>query len=162
MHRFFIKNFITQNNTASINDIALAHQINHVLRLQPGQEVIIFNQDGQEFLFLITAINDEAIVGQILKRMINTTEPDLKINLYQALLKQDSLDWIIKHGTSLGINQFIPIISERSIVRQISNNKASRWQKIAQEATEQSGRTHVPEIAEPMKLSEKKCQTTNL
>jgi len=156
MHRFFIKNFAEQEAEASINDALLVHQINHVLRLQPGQEIIVFNQTGQEFLFLITAITNKIVTGKIIKKMINATEPSLKINLYQALLKQDSWDWIIKHGTSLGLNQFIPVITERSIVRQISDSKIKRWQKIAQEASEQSGRTYVPKITEAIKLSDVK------
>ena len=157
MHRFFVKNFSGQKTEATIDAPALIHQIARVLRLKPSQEIIIFNQAGQEFLFLITAITDKNIAGQIIKKITNATEPNLKINLYQALLKQDSWDWIIKHGTSLGINQFIPMISERSIVRQISDNKIKRWQKIAQEAAEQSGRVHVPEITEPIKLSDIKA-----
>lgn len=153
MHRFFIKDFSDQKTEVIINDAALVHQISHVLRLMPSQEIIIFNQAGQEFLLLITATNNKTIIGQIIKKITNATEPSFKINLYQALLKQDSWDWIIKHGTSLGIHQFIPMITERSIVRQISEAKIKRWQKIAQEATEQSSRTHIPEIAGPIKLS---------
>lgn len=156
MHRFFVKNFSGQKTEATIDNSALIHQIAHVLRLMPSQEIIIFNQAGQEFLFLITAITNKTIAGQIIKKMTNAAEPSLKINLYQALLKQDSWDWIIKHGTSLGVNQFTPVITERSIVRQISEAKIKRWQKIAQEATEQSGRTHIPEIADPIKLSDVK------
>ncbi len=160
MHRFFVKQPNWQGQKKGqeikIDDPALVHQIKNVLRLKRGQEISIFDSTGQEYLMVLTDIQSSFVVSQLLKPIKSQIEPVIALNLYQALLKQNNWDWIIKHGTGLGITKFIPLITDRTIVRQISKNKIERWQKIAQEAAEQSGRIIIPEINQPIELTKLK------
>jgi 16S rRNA (uracil1498-N3)-methyltransferase len=149
MHRFFLKNFEQIEDEIKIFDPEQVHQIKNVLRLKPGNEIAVFDSNGRQFLIILESLND-IIVGKVLKKIKKNIEPKIKITLYQSLLKKDNFEWVIKQGTGLGVNKFVPIITERSIVRQVSEEKFKRWQKIAQEAAEQSGRIKIPEITQPI------------
>lgn len=74
-----------------------------------------------------------------------TTLPT-RILLYQALLKQDHFAEVVERGTEAGIADFIPLVTSRSIVREVTPNRDQRWRKIATEATEQCRRAEVPRI----------------
>jgi 16S rRNA (uracil1498-N3)-methyltransferase len=151
-HRFFLKNICLNGSEIKITDPDLLYQINKVLRLRLAQEIAVF--DGQnEYLIMIKNIGAKEITGEIIKIIKNKSEAKINLNLYQALLKQDHFEFVIKHGTSLGIKKFIPLITERTICREVSDNKITRWQKISQEATEQSNRLCIPEITEPINLN---------
>jgi 16S rRNA (uracil1498-N3)-methyltransferase len=149
MHRFFLKNFKQKGEEIEIFDSKKVHQIRNVLRLKPGNEIIIFNSKGEEFLIILESVN-QTITGKILKEIKRKLEPKIKINLFQALLKKDNFEWFLKEGASLGINKFIPLITERTIVRQLSLEKLNRWQRIIEEAIELSGLTKIPEILNPV------------
>lgn len=69
-----------------------------------------------------------------------------RILLYQSLLKHDHFAEIVERGTEAGIADFIPLVTDRSIVREVTPNRDQRWRKIAIEATEQCRRAEVPRI----------------
>lgn len=149
MHRFFLKKFERAGDEIKIFDPEQAHQIKNVLRLKPGAEIIVFDPSGRQSLIILESINDNLITAKILKEIEQNTEPKVKITLYQALLKKDNFEWVIKQGAGLGLDKFVPVITDRSIIRQVSEEKLKRWQKISQESAEQSGRTNIPIIAQP-------------
>jgi len=151
MHRFFLTDFRRVKERIQIFDSEQVHQIKNVLRLKPGEEVVVFDSGGQQFLIILESINN-FIIGKILKEIKKNVEPKIKINLYQALLKKDKFEQIVKWGTSLGINKFVPVVTERSIVREVSEEKLKRWQKIIKESAEQSGRVKIPEISQPVEI----------
>ncbi|MBV7328943.1 RNA methyltransferase [Chloroflexi bacterium TSY] len=80
------------------------------------------------------------------------TEPDVHLSLYQCRLKADKFEWVLQKGTELGVARFVPVISERSVVRpaQALLKKYERWNTIIREAAEQSGRGILPELREPL------------
>jgi 16S rRNA (uracil1498-N3)-methyltransferase len=75
--------------------------------------------------------------------------------LYQCSLKADKFEWVLQKGTELGVAHFVPVISERSVVRPATAllKKYDRWQTILREAAEQSGRGSIPELAAPLDWS---------
>ncbi len=75
-----------------------------------------------------------------------------RVFLAQALLKKDLFSEIVERGTEAGICRFYPLVTQRTIVREISEAKWQRWHTIAKEATEQSQRILVPEISQPVSL----------
>ena len=79
-------------------------------------------------------------------------EPREFLTLYQCSLKQDKFEWVLQKGTELGVSRFVPVISERSIVRpaEVLLKKYKRWQAIVREASEQCRRGRIPEIAVPL------------
>jgi hypothetical protein len=72
----------------------------------------------------------------------------------QCTLKQDKFDWVLQKGTELGVSCFVPVVSERSVVRPAAAlaSKRARWLTILREATEQCGRTRPPELAAAVEL----------
>ncbi|MGC9048984.1 MAG: RsmE family RNA methyltransferase [Patescibacteria group bacterium] len=160
MHRFFLKNFRQTENEIKIFNPEQIHQIKNVLRLKPGQEITIFDSSGRQFLIILESINN-FITGKVIKEIKQDIEPKIKIVLYQSLIKKDKFEWLIKQGTALGISKFVPLITDRSIVRRVSEEKFRRWQKIVQESTEQSGRTNIPIIAQPINFKSLTKQILN-
>jgi 16S rRNA (uracil1498-N3)-methyltransferase len=76
------------------------------------------------------------------------SEPFHRLTLYQCSLKADKFEWILQKGTELGVSVFVPVISQRSVVRPESAllKKYDRWHTILREAAEQCGRGRLPHV----------------
>jgi 16S rRNA (uracil1498-N3)-methyltransferase len=90
----------------------------------------------------------------VLERRIATGEPTHQLTVWQALLKGDHLEPVIRHGTELGIARFGLFVSERCIVREMSPRKLERLRAVAREAAEQSERGIVPPVDAPISFAE--------
>jgi 16S rRNA (uracil1498-N3)-methyltransferase len=146
MHRFYVP----PNN---INDksvhLPAEHEkhIRDVLRLKPGDDILVFDGSGKEYQVKIKTLYP--VIG--CRIMTSTVKVPHKIDicLIQGIAKGDKMDTIIQKGTEIGISRFIPCLTERTIVKldkETSSKKRERWQKIARSAAEQSGALAVPEI----------------
>jgi 16S rRNA (uracil1498-N3)-methyltransferase len=79
----------------------------------------------------------------------------VKVILYQSLLAREKFEWVLQKCTEVGVAGFVPVISQRSVVRTgTSASKLSRWQRILREAAEQSHRGRIPELSRPAGLQE--------
>jgi 16S rRNA (uracil1498-N3)-methyltransferase len=125
-----------------------------VLRLAPGDAVILINGDGHEYLATLSTLTPRHAAGDIVAVRTAATDPRLHLTLYQCTLKQDKFDWVLQKGTELGVSRFVPVVSERSVVRPAAalDGKHARWTAILREATEQCGRTRPPELAPAVEL----------
>ena len=118
--------------------------------------VEVFNGEG---LNAITKINVENSGTKVIAKVIsqkNVLESNLKIDVYQSIIKSSKLELTIEKLTELGISSFTPIITERSQKKDIislSDNKINRLKKISIESAEQSGKSFVPEIRNIEKFS---------
>lgn len=154
-HRFFIPSSWLTPPTVILYD-EVAHQIRTVLRLRVGDTVVLLDNTGQAYEVRLTYLHKRSIQADILNQYQPETEPPIHLTLYQGTLKAQKFEWVLQKGTEIGVSQFVPLICERSIVRghQILAKKQARWQKIIQEAAEQSGRAKLPTLAEAMVLGE--------
>jgi len=120
------------------------HYVKDVMRLKIEDKLYIFNKQG-EWSAVIKSYEKN---GAIIKITGKVRDKDNEKNIWLAfsLIKQNPLNFIIQKGTELGIQKFIPILSERTIVREINTE---RIKKIIIEASEQSNRISVPEINKP-------------
>ncbi|MGK7940562.1 MAG: 16S rRNA (uracil(1498)-N(3))-methyltransferase [Crocosphaera sp.] len=134
------------------NNIALnfeqKHYLKNVLRLKNQDEFIAI--DGNNNTYLVQLIGDK---GQIIQPLDEHTELPIAVTLMIALPKGNGFDEVIRSCTELGVNHFIPVISQRTLLKP-SSHKLQRWRKIVKEATEQSERQIVPTIADPIPFSE--------
>lgn len=146
LNRFFIDRNSFDGNKIFISNPEQIHQIKNVLRFKIGDQIIVLDNTGFEYSVSLGKIDPREIEGQIIKKQKNKNEPKIEITLLQALLKHDKFEQVLKFGTSLGINCFRPIVTSRSVIREISQNKIIRWQKIIKEAAEQSGRGIIPTL----------------
>lgn len=153
MHRFFIpKEWMAGEKVFLKED--RAHQIVDVLRLKPGEHIIVLNNSGWEYEVEIEQTGGDLIKGRVVKKAICTGEPGISITLYQALLKTDKFELILQKGVELGVSAFVPFISERCVVRAPSDNRMMRWQTIVREAAEQTGRAVLPALQSAISFRE--------
>ncbi len=126
------------------------HYLCHVLRMQPEEIFIVFDGQGTEYRVALRAEQGQ-FYGQILEAISRPMAPRLRLTLYQGLPKGKKLPLIIQKITELGVMRLVPVQTARSAVRlagrQEGEKKLQRWQKIADEAARQCGRTQGLEIA---------------
>jgi 16S rRNA (uracil1498-N3)-methyltransferase len=130
-------------------DPAASHHLGAVLRVQAGQEVTLFNGQGQEATARVVRVSPGAVTVQVGSLLTISREAAQQTILIQALCGGDKMDWVIEKATELGVHQIIPVAAQRSILKLSGDRAAKRlvhWQRIAQAASAQCGRNLVPEI----------------
>lgn len=151
--RFFIPaEWLAKSSKAFCIPVGSLHkQITTVLRLKIGDPLSLMINDGEEHEGHITEITRSAIMGTIVSskkgRPVSPT-----ITLCAAITKRDTFEWTLQKCTELGVSKFIPLLTDRVIKR--PSEVPKRWHDIVREASEQSGRTTLPIITEPMKFGE--------
>lgn len=125
------------------------HYIKHVLRLKPGNRLVLFDGRGREYKTVIREFGTKSVLVDIISsHEIEDALPPL--TLAQALPKENKMDFIIQKATELGVERIIPFTSSRTVPR-LSTDKAAarlkRWRKIAAEASKQCGSPKVPEVS---------------
>ena len=124
------------------------HYVKDVMRLKIGDKLSIFNTLG-EWKAVIESYEKNGARIKIMEK-IRDVEDEKSIWLAFSPIKQNPLNFVIQKGTELGVQKFIPVLSDRTIVREIN---IERVNKIIVEASEQSNRVSVPEINKPISLN---------
>lgn len=128
-------------------DAQQQHYLLRVLRLGNGDRFIALDGIGNVWL---AEINEQS--AQIIEAIDMATELSVSLTLITALPKGSGYEQVVRCCTELGVSNFIPVISDRTILKP-SLSKVQRWHKIATEAAEQSERQIVPTIFEPVEFS---------
>jgi len=149
IHRFYLHTPIS-DNTFDISDRELVHQWKHVFRYNVGSQVILFDGSGQEHLSMISRLATLGATVSIVKSK-DLAKVSREVCLCMSIIKKDNFELIVQKATELGVSRIIPILSERSEKKNIN---LERLQKIAIEASEQSGRGDVPTVSEVMTLGD--------
>jgi len=147
MHRFFVPPAWIQGGEVSITG-SQAHQIADVLRMQPGDRILVLDNSGWEIETRLTVVDGRAVRGEVLKRRLSDAEPRTKVSLCQGVLKGKRLEFTLQKGTELGIVEFVPVIANRCVLSDLATveQKRERWEWIIQEAAEQSNRGRKPAL----------------
>ena len=153
MHRFYIPPQ-DWNDEKLLLTGAESHHCRNVLRLQSGDEIVVFDGHGHEVTAQITAV---AKAGISLREMhkISSVLPPCRITLAQAIPKGKNMDLIVQKAVELGTAEIIPILTERTVVHLDDKNAATRqakWQAIAIEAAKQCGQNWLPRVRPPNTL----------
>ena len=132
-----------------------ARYLREVLRLKIGDEVYVFNGEGQEFQCQIDESRRDSAALKIIKEVEPArSESPLNLTLAVALLKGEKFDLVVQKTTELGANRIVPMITKLADVRLRDTSDAAkrvlRWQRIALEASKQSGRAVVPTVDQPV------------
>jgi 16S rRNA (uracil1498-N3)-methyltransferase len=148
VHRFFIPSAWIQGNAVTISG-PQAHQIARVLRLRPGDQVIVLDNSGWEIETRLLTVDNDEVRGKVRRRRLARGEPRTKITLYQAVLKSNRFEFALQKGTELGIVEFVPVIADRCVVSDLEavEKKRRRWEWIIQEAAEQCRRGRKPALS---------------
>lgn len=121
-----------------------------VLRLQPGDEVTLFNGQGGEWQARITRMGRQDVAVMVETHAPVERELVRPVTLAVGMPANDRFDWLVEKATELGVAAIQPLVCERSVLR-LSGERAAKkrehWQGVAIAAAEQCGRTRVPAIA---------------
>lgn len=137
-----------------------ARHIARVLRMKIGETLTVCDGAGTDLLCTVTALEDGAVCCHVDERVPSCGEPDVDITLYMALPKGDKMDFIVQKATELGVCTIVPYIASRSVSRpnsQTLTKKVERWNKIAREAAQQSGRGRLTRVSECMSFEQAIC-----
>ena len=158
MHRFFVPPSWVQGNEVSITG-PQAHQITRVLRMRPGDGLIVLDNSGWEIDVRLLSVDRTMVKGEVVHRRLADREPQTKITLYQGVLKSNRFEFALQKGTELGVVQFVPVIADRCVVSVLETveKKQPRWEWIVQEAAEQSRRARKPKLR-PAVLFPQACE----
>ena len=146
--RLYYPSSIVENTTALLSKDH-THYIMNVMRLKRGSKINFFNKTGEwksEIIFL----EKDRVEVKFLKQ-VKSANNQSKIELAICLVKKNPMETILQKATELGVSKIIPIISERTEVKELNQDRAK---KITIEATEQSNQLVPPEITEVIKLND--------
>ncbi len=150
---YFVEPSMVLGNQIALTEDAYRHAL--AQRLSPG-EAFRAVLGETEYSAVAEAVLPGKLVASITGRM-RVSPPAIRIHLYPALLKHQSLDLVVEKATELGMTSLTPIVTNRTIPR-LSREKAlarrGRWARVAKAAAQQSGRGWLPEIHEISTLEE--------
>lgn len=143
--RFFISQEQIKGNEIFVTGDDVRHILT-VLRMRPGDELLLLDGKGREYTVRITSTGKSEITTEILSAHEREIRPPF-ITLCQGIPKADKMDWIVQKATELGVSSIIPLVTERTVVRiRDQERRIARWQKIVREAAMQSNRADIPSI----------------
>ncbi len=144
--RLFFEESLSLNLQSQLNR-SQSHYLSKVMRLGSGQKFSLFNESG-EWVAKVDDIN-KGIVEFTVQKKLRSAENDKEIWLAFTPIKLNYLNLMIQKATELGITRFIPILTERTVVRKLNEK---RIHKIIAEASEQSNRLNIPKLDKIIKL----------
>ena len=127
----------------------LLKKVRLVLRLKPKDTLSVFDGTGFEYLAQIVSLTPRAGELKIVGKIHPPRESPLEVHLGQAVPKSQKMDFIIQKAVELGVGEIHPFFSSRTIPHfnlSQAMKKVERWQKISQEASQQSGRINIPTV----------------
>lgn len=148
IHRFYTGSELKLKQDFWLHDQAMLWQWNKVLRFRDGQEVVLFDGVQTDRLYKIVELKqNEAHLKMVTEQIRNV--PKKHIYLFWSLLKKDNNEYVLQKATELGVSTFVPLITDRTIKKEFNHERA---EKIVIEASEQCGRSDIPNVREPIHL----------
>ena len=144
VHRFFVDPAELGGDRFPL-PAAIAHQVTRVLRLHSGEQLVLL--DGAGMALTCRLDGGECVVES---RERAGGEPVYRLIVWQALLRGDHVEEVVRHGTELGVAEFRLFTSERCVAREPSTARLDRLRTVAREAAEQSERGIIPPVAAPV------------
>lgn len=147
MTRFFVKPEELAGESIELTGENATHA--KVLRLKPGETVVICDGQGSECICTVLFIDSGKICLSVDDRLHSETEPVVRASVYMAFPKSDKLEHVIQKATELGAYEIVAFPSSRCVSRPDDKSlqkKLDRWQKIADAAASQSGRGSIPRV----------------
>lgn len=148
----YIRLFFKENLSLNLNsnlDKSQSHYISKVMRIKEGDNISLFNETG-EWIVKIKEIKKGIINFVVIKKLRNV-ENDTEMWLAFTPIKFNYLNFMIQKATELGVTRFIPILTDRTVVRQINKD---RIKKIIIESSEQSNRIKLPKLEKLINFKE--------
>ena len=146
LHRFYVGDALELKHDFWLHDERLVWQWRKVLRMQVGQELVLFDGHRSDRLYRLAEINEREAHVQFVTDMERQT-PNAEVYLLWSLLKKDKNDWVLQKATELGVSHLWPLLADRS---EKTGYDVERARRIVIEAAEQCGRSDIPALREPL------------
>ncbi len=159
LHWFFARFLVPLGSlpaTVKLNDPELAHHLKNVMRLKPGEKLVLVDElEKQPYLSQIEALQNQHVTVTVIQALpVNVSDVSTSVVAAVCLIKGPRWDWMLQKLTELGISEIIPVISERTIIDvKKPETKLERWSQILKNAAEQSERVFIPKIRPPLSLT---------
>lgn len=156
MHHFFVTPECVHDNYIGITGSDVNH-IRNVLRMKNGEELLVSDGEGRDYLCIIDNISDEEVTACIIDGEYEGTELPTRFYLFQGLPKGDKMEMIIQKAVELGCHEIIPVKTQRTIVKldkKKEDAKLKRWNAISESAAKQSRRSIIPQVNNVMTFKE--------
>jgi 16S rRNA (uracil1498-N3)-methyltransferase len=128
-----------------------------VLRMQPGEELVLFNGEGGQWRAVIERMGRSDVQVRVTAHEDVGCEPAVSVHLAVGIPANERMDWLVEKATELGCASIQPLVTARGVLRvagERAEKKRDHWRAIAAAACEQSGRNTVPPVHEPMALAQ--------
>lgn len=156
MFRYFCADDNISGNTVKV-DGGDARHLKTILRAEVGDKIAVVTE-SKEYIAEITEINKDDILCEIVEEIERNNETKINITLCQGIPKQTKMETIIQQNVEIGVKNFIPLITERTVVKlndkDRENKKLERWRKIAKESSKQSKRNAIPAVEDILTVKE--------
>lgn len=156
MYRFFADRSQISDGLVHITGEDVNH-IRNVLRMRPGETVLISCGDEWEYTCEVDALSEEEVTLRIVDAQRPGKELPSRIFLFQCLPKGDKMETVVQKAVELGAYSVIPVSSRRCIMKldaKRAAQKTARWNKIAESAAKQSKRLIIPKVRDIMTFGE--------
>lgn len=161
MHRFYVPNIDASERAISL-DGTVARQLRTVLRVDSGEHIRLFDGSGSEWEVEVDHVGKGSVSTTLISAVKPVPEPRVSVTMLLGLARPERIELAIQKCTELGAVRFVPVTSERvqgGNTGTPSPKRLERWQRIAIEAAEQSGRAIVPTVESPMAVLDAVEQT---
>ncbi|SMG57230.1 16S rRNA (uracil(1498)-N(3))-methyltransferase [Paraburkholderia susongensis] len=154
MPRFFVGIPLHPDDILPLPDDVVRHVL--VLRLQPGDSIVLFNGEGGEYSAELIEVERRSARVKIRDFRATEVETPYHLTLAQGIASGDKMDWLLEKAVELGASSFVPLTTTRSVVR-LAGERAQRrhqhWQGIVRASCEQCGRNRLPEVAQVREIA---------
>jgi 16S rRNA (uracil1498-N3)-methyltransferase len=153
--RLYVPGRLAAAGETELPESAAAH-VARVLRLRPGDPLLLFDGSGTEFRAELASVGGSRARVRVLGQVPGLAESPLRVTLVQAVSRSERMDWTLQKATELGVSRIRPVFSARSVVR-LDGGQAERrlrhWEAVVASACEQCGRSVLPVVDAPVELA---------
>lgn len=149
--RFFVPPEALRSDEVRLADQGLAHQLGRVLRLGPGDRVLLLDGLGAACTVELLALGRDEVRGRVVERAAAAGEPPVELSVYLPLIRPERFEWALQKCVELGAARLVPVAFARSLPSDRADpRRLERWRRIVREAAEQSARGVLPQVGEPI------------
>lgn len=156
MFRYFCADDCIEDGRVKVTGSDARH-LKTILRAQEGDEISVVTE-SDEYKACIEEIRKDDIICSLAEKIERNNETQINVTLCQGIPKQTKMETIIQQNVELGVKTFIPLITERTVVKlndkDREQKKLERWQKIAKESAKQSKRNIIPQVEDIVTVKE--------
>lgn len=150
MQRYFSKKI--ENNRFTLTEEDTYH-ITKVMRMVKDDKIEVVYQENTYICKIVSL--SPLVEAEIVEEIKNNQELKTQVTIVQSLVKEQKMDYILQKTSELGVDKIIPYCASSSVIKinEKKDKKVERWKSILKEAAEQSKRIKIPEITNPINLS---------